>query len=111
MQQSHTAVVERNIAFDADFATEPYEAGWAAEARWFVRVLGVTGDQPELEVFAQVSPDGLFWCDEGGPGLVACAPGLYTFSLRDFGAWLRLRGRVSGKSASFKLIIYLALKG
>lgn len=111
MQQSHTAVIERNVAFDADFATEPYEAGWAAEARWFVRVLDVAGEQAELAVLPQVSPDGLFWCDEGSAGLIACGPGLYTFSMRDFGAWLRLRGRVSGQSASFRLIIYLALKG
>ena len=65
MQQSLTAVVERNVTFDAAFATEPYEAGWADEARWFVRVLEAAGEGAELLLHPQISPDGLFWCDEG----------------------------------------------
>jgi hypothetical protein len=111
MQQSLTAVMERNITFDADFATEPYEAGWANEARWFVHVLAAGGDGPELRITPQISPDGLFWCDEGGPGVAAYGPGLYSFPLRDFGGWLRLCGQVRGQGASFRAIIYLVLKG
>ena len=111
MHQSLTAVIERNIVFETDFATEPYEAGWASEARWFVRVFITTGENPELVLYPQVSPDGLFWCDEGSQPLVIKTPGLYSFPLRDFGNWLCLRGAVSGESASFKVIISLALKG
>jgi len=111
MRQSFTAVVERNVTFDAAFATEPYEAGWAAEARWFVRVLDATGADVELVLYPQVSPDGLFWCDEGSPPLAAHGPGLYSCALRDFGGWLRLRGEVRGESASFRVVISLALKG
>ncbi len=111
MQQSLTAVVERNVMFDAVFATEPYEAGWANEARWFVRVLEAAGEGAELLLHPQISPDGLFWCDEGSAPLVAHGPGLYSCALRDFGAWLRLRGEVHGQSASFKVVIALALKG
>ena len=68
LRRSFTAVLEKNATFGADFATEPYEVGWATEARWFVNVLeverGVT-----LRLTPQVSPDGLHWCDEGAPSL------------------------------------------
>ena len=111
MQQSLTAAIERNTIFEADFATEPYEAGWASEARWFVRVTEMKGTGAELALHPQVSPDGLFWCDEGRPPLVVQGPGLYSFPLRDFGGWLRLRGEVRGEGASFKVVISLALKG
>jgi hypothetical protein len=111
MQQSLTAVIERNTVFETDFTTEPYEAGWASEARWFIRVMESAETGSELALHPQVSPDGLFWCDEGRPGLVVHSPGLYSFSLRDFGGWLRLRGEVRGETASYKVIISLALKG
>jgi hypothetical protein len=111
MRQSFTAVVERNVRFDAEFTTEPYEAAWANEARWFVRVLEATGDSAKLEIHPQISPDGLFWCDEGSTSLVVHSPGLYSFALRDFGGWLRLHGDVHGESGSFKVIIYVVLKG
>lgn len=111
MQQSLTAVIERNTVFETDFATEPYEAGWAGEARWFVRVMKTAGENSELVLYPQISPDGLFWCDEGSQPLVVKNPGLYSFPLRDFGNWLRLRGAVSGELASFKVIITLTLKG
>lgn len=111
MQQSLTAVLERNIVFETDFSTEPYEAGWANEGRWFVHVMNTTGENSELVLHPQISPDGLFWCDEGSPPLIIQNTGLYSLPLRDFGNWLRLRGVVSGESASFKVIISLALKG
>ena len=38
-RQVYTAVVERNVTWEGAFATEPYEAGWAAEALIFIRVL------------------------------------------------------------------------
>ena len=93
------------------FATEPYEAGWASEARWFVRVLEAAGEGAELLVHPQISPDGLFWCDEGSAPLVAHGPGLYSCALRDFGALAAPARRSAGQSASFKVVIALALKG
>lgn len=111
MRHSFTAVIERNATFDAAFATEPYEAGWADEARWFVRVQAATGADAELTLYPQVSPDGLFWCDEGSPPIVARQAGLNSLALRDFGGWLRLRGEMRGDAASFRVVISLALKG
>ncbi len=107
IRRSFTAVLERNVTFTADFATEPYETGWASEARWFVRVLEMEG---ALHVKPQISPDGLTWCDEGHAGIRIESAGVYSFPLRDFGHWLRLSGTLAGSNPSAKVIIYLALK-
>ncbi len=55
MRFSTTAVVERNVRRDQNFETEPYEAGWAGQARWFVRVLEGQGPWTAQ---TQISPDG-----------------------------------------------------
>lgn len=106
VRRSFTAVIEKNSTFTEHFETEPYETGWATEARWFVRVLQHSGT---VQITPQISPDGLFWCDEGHNGVHITAPGLYSFPLRDFGNWLRLKGEFSG-TGSTKVLIYLALK-
>ena len=104
LRRSLTAVLEKNATFDSDFATEPYEAAWAAEARWFLRVFEIDGS---LEIEPELSPDGLEWCAEGREPLAIAAPGLYTFGLAGFGHWLRLNGRLSGRA---RVQILLALK-
>ena len=76
VRRSFTAVIEKNSTFTEPFETEPYETGWATEARWFLRVMQLRGT---LAVTPQVSPDGLFWCDEGRAPLSIAAPGLYSF--------------------------------
>jgi len=110
VRRSFTAVIEKNTTWTADFDTEPYEAGWATEARWFIRVVEIKGSNAALAITPQLSPDGLFWCDEGREERVLRAPGLWSFALRDFGQWLRLRCRVTGQEPSVKVLIYLALK-
>ena len=111
LRRSFTAVLEKNSTFTADFETEPYETGWALEARWFVRILEVSGDDVKLTLTPQISPDGLFWCDEGGDPLVMTATGLDSMQLGNFGHWLRLAGKLEGQSPKVRLLIYLALKG
>ncbi len=110
MRESFTAVIERNAIFTADFATEPYEAGWASEARWFIRVLEIAGEGAALRLTPQISPDGLIWCDEGAPAMACTEPGMVSCLLRGFGQWLRLRGTLAGEAPSVKVLIYLALK-
>lgn len=110
MRQSLTAVIERNATLSEAFTTEPYEAGWASEARWFVRTDTLTGDQALVEFTTQISPDGLIWCDWEGPALEVSEEGLMTLPVREFGNWLRLRGAVKGTESSAKVTIYLALK-
>ena len=110
MRRSHTAVIERNTTHDGSFATEPYECAWASEARWFIRVLDVAGDNTLLKASVQVSPDGLFWCDEGTIFPDISEPGLYSLPVREFGGWLRLDCAISGANPAVKLMITLALK-
>lgn len=110
MRKSFTAVIERNATFTANFETEPYEAGWASEARWFIRVLERGREDIAIRVFAQVSPDGLHWCDEGGPAATIHDQGLTSFALRDFGHWLRLRCELVGVDPLVKVMITLSLK-
>jgi hypothetical protein len=122
MRQSFTAVLERNRTLAGEFATEPYEAAWAAEARWFVRTLERSGPGVRLRVTTQVSPDGLHWCDlDAARELDA---DLATWTSAEFGGWLRLKGTVEpggdaaagegdaapGGPAAAKVMIYLALK-
>lgn len=106
MLNSQTAVLERNTTFSGDFATEPFEAGWASEARWFFQVLSTDGS-PQVELATQVSPDGGVRRVEVDPG--EAVGELISWPVCDFGNWLRIRGSVAG--GSVKVRIYLALKG
>lgn len=110
MRQSQAAVLERNAIFDGQFTTEPYEVGWAVEARWFVRVLKASHPETKLVLTTQVSPDGLHWCDGEYPVQVAEGECLVSWPVRDFGQWLRIRGSVEGDERSVKVLIYLTLK-
>lgn len=110
LRRSFTAVLEKGSTFDADFSTEPYEAGWALEARWFVRVLRAD-EGVELVLVPQVSPDGSTWCDAGEESIRLDGVGLASLPMRNFGSWLRLDAKLAGKSGSATLVIYLALKG
>ena len=42
--------------------------------------------------------------------VVMSKPGVYSFPLRDFGNWLRLRAEVQGTKPSVNAMIYLAMK-
>ena len=110
MRKSFTAVVEQGNTFTENFSTEPYEVAWASEARWFVRVLEIDGNEPGLQLYPEISPDGLFWCQDNTSSLKIEGEGLYSVAQHDFGHWLRLNGRLSGTGTRFKLIVYLALK-
>lgn len=111
MRQIHTAVLERYGTFSGDFTTEPYEAGWAEEAIFFVRIDAVEGTEPKLTGSAQISPDGITWIDEGTLLPLIERRGLVFARVLHFGNWLRLACRVSGRDASFRGTILLCLKG
>ena len=105
MLQSQTAILERNTTFSADFVTEPFETGWAREARWYVQILSTEGD-PVVRARTQVSPDGLTWVDLGDENPVSGE--LTSWPVHEFGHWLRISCQVTG--GSVKVRIYLALK-
>ncbi|NED98213.1 hypothetical protein G1H11_23205 [Phytoactinopolyspora alkaliphila] len=111
MRQSMTAVLERNTTFEGEFATEPYEAAWATEARWFVQILSAGSDgEAGLRVVTQISPDGITWCDYDDIEHVATGVGVTSWPVREFGHWLRVRGEVDTAGAAVTARIYLAVK-
>ncbi|MEW1861373.1 hypothetical protein OG896_27895 [Streptomyces sp. NBC_00669] len=109
MRESQTAVLERGIRVEDEFATEPFEVAWAGEARWFVQFLE-PGEDATVTLTPQVSADGLAWVDHEAPAVEVAAGGLITLPLRDFGHWLRLVVRRSGGRTAPLARIYLALK-
>jgi hypothetical protein len=111
MRQTHTAVLERFGSFSQDFATEPYEAGWAEEAIFFVKIEEVDGAEPTLTGQVQISSDGMTWIDEGTPLPPITQAGAVFARVRHFGNWLRLSCRVSGRDVKFQGMIHLCLKG
>lgn len=109
LRRSFTAVLEKGATSDADFETEPYDAGWASEARWFVQLLQAEVGAG-LEAVPQVSPDGAVWCDEGSGPIRLEGTGIASARLRGFGSWLRLRVRLVGNRRPVTVLIHLALK-
>lgn len=107
MRHSQTAVLERGQTFAGSFETEPYEAPWASEARFFVQLLEPAPDA-QVRLTTQISPDGITWLDAQEVPAVALDRELVSWPVTDFGAWLRVRGEVSGSAA--RLRIYLHCK-
>lgn len=106
MNESLTAVIERNDTFDSDFVTEPYEVAWASEARWFFVPIGDYAGG-SMELITEISPDGLNWCplDDQTHQITGTTS---SWSEREFGGWLRLRGSV--KDSPVRGSLYLVLK-
>jgi hypothetical protein len=109
MRQSITAVVERNVTWQGDFAVEPYEAAWATEAIYFVRVLEAHNLPADTTARVQISPDGIHWCDEGTAVALAATPAITFARVTHFGGWLRLVGKLPD-GAHLTVIVYLSLK-
>lgn len=110
MRQFQTTITERKLNFQGEFATHPYEAGWAGEAISFIRVESVSGETAALEAAVQISVDGVRWIDEGTVFQKITEKGDYFVRVSHFGNYLRLRGRVTGDAADFKLTIWWVLK-
>lgn len=110
MRQSHTAVLARNERWQGPFATEPYEAAWAREAIFFLRVLEPWPQAQQGIAHVQISPDGMHWCDEGTTLALPVDPDTPTFArVQHFGGWLRLQGEAPTDAVA-PLIAYLTLK-
>ncbi len=108
IRQSYTAVVERNVLWEGDFVTEPYECGWATEAILFVRRLESHGTVMGTRLHVQISPDGMRWCDEG-TALRLTESEVDFCKVVHFGNWLRLRGELP-EGAGMRAMVTLALK-
>lgn len=110
MRSTTTAVLERKRTVRDDFTTEPYELPWASEARFFVQPLEFGGPDTRLTFTTQISPDGLHWCDLEDRSHELTGAELRSWSVTEFGQWLRLHCRVSGTQPMAKLRIYLVGK-
>ena len=111
LRESFTFPLERNVTWRGNFATEPAEAAWANEAIFFVRVLESEGPLDGAVARAQLSPDGMHWCDEGTVFPLPADAGKTGFCrLRHFGGWLRICGELP-PGAALTVIAYLVLKG
>jgi hypothetical protein len=109
MQESYTAAVERNSVCTPGFTSDPYEAAWAREAIFFIRVLDQTALKGRMQFAAEISPDGMRWCPEGSVCEIAEGQEMAFLRVTHFGGWLRIR-RLDDAAASPKVIVYLVLK-
>ncbi|MDE2777957.1 MAG: hypothetical protein OXI77_18670 [Chloroflexota bacterium] len=109
LRRSYTASVERNVLWQGEFASEPYEAAWASEAIFFVRALEVSPDFSG-SARVQISADGIHWADDGATFELPVTKEQVTFcKVRHFGGWLRLYGELDDE-ASITVLVSLALK-
>jgi hypothetical protein len=109
MRNAYTAVIARGETWQGAVQTEPYEAAWAGEAVFFVRVLEADGSG-EASAKVQISPDGMHWVDEGAELKIEARAGHLSFSrVVNFGGWLRLAVQVPS-AASLTVVATLALK-
>ena len=108
IRQNYTAVVERNTTFTGEFASEPYECGWAGEAIVFIRKLETKGDIAGTRIRVQISPDGMRWCDDGTT-ITLTAAEVDFVRVKHFGNWLRIAGTLP-EGATLRAIVALSLK-
>jgi len=111
LRESYTLPVERNIRWEGAFSSDTAETAWANEAIFFVRALNVEGDVSGVTCRVQISPDGMYWCDEGTIFDLPAEVDAVTFGrVTHFGGWLRIVGELPAGGA-ITVIVYLVLKG
>lgn len=108
MQQTNTSVIARRIVLDGDYATQPYEAGWASEAVIFVQT---EGDHPDLHLATEISPDGIHWIQRGETVVLDAESVIAELSLKTFGNWLRVTLRGATKEATARVLVHVNGKG
>lgn len=109
MRHSFTSTVELQTEFTESFASEPYEAGWASEALFFVTA-HTSSSFDEIAIRTQISPDGIHWIDEGTDALLTADGAPVALRLHNFGNWLRVVGDIRGNEAKAEITVHLSLK-
>lgn len=112
IRNAYTAVLARGELWEGFVHTEPYEAAWASEAVFFVRVMQLhAGAGGAAGAQVQISPDGMHWVDEGGAMVIPAETGALVFArVTNFGGWLRLAVTLPPGTA-MQVVATLALKG
>ncbi|MGO1956305.1 DUF6385 domain-containing protein [Microbacterium sp.] len=108
MQQTNTSVLVRRAIIDCDFATLPYEIGWAREAVVFVQTEGA---HPPLTLATEISPDGISWIRRGREVTLAAQESLADLPLTTFGNWLRLVVSGASLDATARILVHVNGKG
>lgn len=108
MQTTYTSVLARRVRIDGEVTTLPYEAGWASEAVFFIQA---EGEHPELEIAAEVSPDGITWIRRGTPIKLPATATIAELPVTTFGNWLRVVVSGASADAGARVLIHLNLKG
>ena len=107
MQTTNTSVLTRRVRISDDYATLPYEAGWASEGVFFIQT---EGEHPDLAITAEVSPDGISWRARTSTTL-SSDESLVDLPIDRFGNWLRLSISGATPEASARVLVHLNLKG
>jgi len=108
MQQTYTSVLSRRLVIEDDYATPPYEAGWASEAVIFVQTEGA---HPDLVLATEISPDGITWIRRGPTATLRSADAIAELSLTTFGNWLRVTVIGAKPTATARILIHVNGKG
>jgi hypothetical protein len=109
LPENITAVIARNERWSGEAASEPYEAGWAHEAVFFVRALkSPVGTAPKGWV--EISADGMHWVREGTEfAMPEAQDGIAVARIKSFGNWLRVATRFAD-GAECTVLVTLHLK-
>ncbi|MEO9338377.1 hypothetical protein ABFT80_13125 [Mesorhizobium sp. SB112] len=109
LPENITAVITRNERWSDEAASEPYEAGWAREAVFFIRALKTPIGLPS-KGWVEVSPDGMHWIREGTEfNMPAELNEIAVARVRHFGNWLRVATRFAD-GAECTVLVTLHLK-
>jgi len=109
MRNFYTANLDTYLDIEKEYATEPYEAAWASEALFFIRVDKAPKDAKGFSAAVQISVDGITWVDEGAHFENVSGEGDYFVRVRHFGGWLRLKGTLP-EDEKYTVTTYLVLK-
>ena len=109
LPENITAVIARNERWNGDAVSEPYEAGWAHEAVFFIRALKApVGAAPKGWV--EISPDGMHWVREGTEFTMPDEQdSIAVARIKSFGNWLRVATRFAD-GAECTVLVTLHLK-
>jgi hypothetical protein len=109
LPENITAIIARNERWSGEAESEPYEAGWAREAVFFIRAIKQPiGKAPKACV--EISADGMHWLSEGTEfDMPAEKDAVAAARIAHFGNWLRVTSRFED-GAECTVLVTLHLK-
>ena len=109
MKMFNDSHLEVKKYFTGRFDTNPYEAGWADEAIFFIMVEKIKGE-PVFTGQVQLSQDGVNWTDDGSSPVTFSGMGMHLIKVQpNFGNYLRLAVNIEG--GEMFLNLHIACKG